>query len=107
VINLSRCCVITTACNRKEICDKIIKSLLEKRLVSVCQVFDMQSTYWWEDKIVTEPEYFIQMKTKKELFNEVKEEILRIHDYDICEIASYDLENGSDSFLNWVEYETK
>ena len=39
--------------------------------------------------------------------DEVKEEILRLHDYDICEIASYDLEQGSDSFLNWVEYETK
>jgi len=42
---MSKCCIITTACNSKEVCDKIIKSLLEKRLVSVCQVLDMQSTY--------------------------------------------------------------
>lgn len=104
---MSKCCIITTACNKKEIADKIINSLLEKRLVSVCQVFNMQSTYWWEDKIVSEPELFIQMKTKKELFNEVKEEILKLHDYDICEIASYDIEEGSTSFLNWLEYETK
>lgn len=48
---MTNCCVITTACNKKEIADSIIKSLLEKRLVSVCQVFDINSTYWWEDKI--------------------------------------------------------
>ena len=68
---------------------------------------DINSTYWWEGKIVKEPEIFIQMKTKKELFEEVKEEILKIHDYDICEIASYDLDQGSDGFLNWLDYETK
>lgn len=104
---MKKCCLITTACNKKEIVDLIIKTLLEKRLVSCCQVFDMNSSYWWEEKIVHEPEYFIQMKTKKELFNEVKEEILKLHDYDICEIASYDIEDGSERFLSWIDYETK
>ena len=104
---MGKYCIITTACNKEEIANKIINTLLEKRLVSCCQTMDINSTYWWEGKIVKEPEIFIQMKTKKELFEEVKEEILKIHDYDICEIASYDIEQGSDSFLNWVEYETK
>ena len=104
---MSKYCVITTACNKKEIADKIIDSLLEKRLVSCCQSWNIDSAYWWEGKIVKEPEIFIQMKTKKSLFDEVKEEILRLHDYDICEIASYDLVQGSDGFLNWLGYETK
>ena len=104
---MTNCCVITTACNKREIADSIIKSLLEKRLVSVCQVFDINSTYWWEDKIVNEPEFFIQMKTKKELFEEVRDEIRRIHDYDLCEIASYDIDDGSEEFINWLKYETR
>ena len=104
---MGKYCIITTACNKEEIANKIINTLLEKRLVSCCQTMDINSTYWWEGKIVKEPEIFIQMKTKKELFEEVKEEILKIHDYDICEIASYDLEQGSESFLNWLDYETK
>ena len=32
---MSKCCVITTACNKREVADKIIKSLLEKRLVAL------------------------------------------------------------------------
>ena len=104
---MNKYCVITTACNKKEIADKIINSLLKKRLVSCCQMMNIESTYWWEDEIVREPEFLIQMKTKKELFEEVRDEILRLHDYDICEISSCDIEQGSESFLNWVDYETK
>ena len=104
---MNKYCVITTACNKEEIANKIIKSLLEKRLVSCCQTWNIQSTYWWEGKIVSEPEIFIQMKTKKSLFEDVKKEILRLHDYDICEIASHDIDQGSEGFLNWVDYETK
>ena len=104
---MNKYCVITTACNKKEIADKIINSLLKKRLVSCCQMMNIESAYWWEGEIVREPEFLIQMKTKKELFKEVRDEILRLHDYDICEISSCDIEQGSESFLNWVDYETK
>ena len=100
-------CIITTACNKKEIADKITKHLLTNRLAACCQVFPIQSSYWWEDEIVEEMEYFIQIKTKKSLFETVKEEIIKVHDYDVCEVASYDITNGSEQFLNWIDYETK
>ncbi len=44
---------------------------------------------------------------KKNLFSEVKEEILKIHDYEVCEILSYDITNGNEEFLKWIETETK
>lgn len=47
------------------------------------------------------------MKTKKDLFKEVEKEILSVHDYDTCEIISYDIDEGNDKFLKWVEEETK
>ena len=99
--------IITTVCNKKEIADKIIETLLEKRLVSCCQLMNISSSYWWKGKIEKEPELFIQMKTKKNLFNEVKEEILKIHDYEVCEILSYDITNENEEFLKWIEDETK
>ena len=71
-------CIITTACNKKEIADKIIETLLEKRLVCCCQVININSSYWWKGKIEREPEFFIQKKTKKTLFKEVEKEILKI-----------------------------
>ena len=44
-------CIITTACNKKEIADKIIETLLEKRLVCCCQVININSSYWWKGKL--------------------------------------------------------
>lgn len=100
-------CIITTACNKKEIADKIIETLLEKRLVCCCQVININSSYWWKGKIEREPEFFIQMKTKRNLFKEVEEEILKVHDYETCEIISYNITNGNEKFLKWIEEETK
>ncbi len=100
-------CIITTTCNKKEIADKIIDSLLEKRLVCCCQVTNIESSYCWKEKIEREPELLIQMKTKKTLFKEVEKEILKIHDYETCEIISYDITNGNEKFLRWIEEETK
>ena len=100
-------CVITTACNKKEIAEKIINSLLEKRLIACAQMNTIESTYWWKDEIAKEPEFIINMRTKKSLFTEVEKEILKIHDYDTCEIMACDIEPGNSKFLKWIDDETK
>ncbi len=104
---MTKYCVVTTTCDKIEIANKIMNTLLEKRLVSCCQMTKVESSYWWEDEIVKEPELLIQMKTKKELFKEVEEEILGIHDYETCEIISYDIDEGNNKYLKWIEDEIK
>jgi periplasmic divalent cation tolerance protein len=47
------------------------------------------------------------MKTRKELYNEVEAEILKLHDYETCEILSYDIKQGNKHFLEWIDKETK
>ena len=104
---MTKYCVVTTTCDKIEIANKIMNTLLEKRLVSCCQMTKVESSYWWKDEIVKEPELLIQMKTKKELFKEVEEEILGIHDYETCEIISYDIDEGNNKYLKWIEDEIK
>lgn len=104
---MSKYCVITTTCDKIEIANKMINSLVEKRLVSCCQMSKIESTYWWKGEIVKEPEFLIQMKTKKDLFKEVEKEILSIDDYETCEIIAYDIEEGNNKFLKWIDEETK
>ena len=104
---MTKYCIVTTTCDKLEIANKIMNTLLEKRLVSCCQMSKVESSYWWKGEIVKEPEFFIQMKTKKDLFKEVEKEILSVHDYDTCEIISYDIDEGNDKFLKWIEDETK
>ena len=87
---MEQCCIITTACNNEDIASRIIQVLLDKRLVSCCQTYNIESTYWWQGKIDKEKEIMIQLKTKKSLYKEVEKEILKLHDYDVCEILCLD-----------------
>lgn len=104
---MTKYCVVTMTCDKLEIANKIIDTLLKKRLVSCCQMSKIESTYWWKGEIVKEPEFLIQMKTKKDLFKEVEKEILSINDYETSEIIAYDIEEGNNKFLKWIDEETK
>ena len=104
---MTKYCIVTTTCDKLEIANKIIDTLLKKRLVSCCQMSNIESSYWWKGEIVKDPEFLIQMKTKKDSFKEVEKEILSIHDYETCEIISYDIDEGNDKYLKWMEEEMK
>jgi len=92
--------VVSILCNKKEIADKIIDTLLEKRLIAGAQVYESNSKYWWKDKIESDKECLIQMRTKDNLYFEIEKEILKIHDYEVCEISYRIINGGNRAFLN-------
>jgi periplasmic divalent cation tolerance protein len=95
--------VVSTLCNKKEIADKIIDTLLEKRLIAGAQVYESNSKYWWKDKIESDKEYLIQMRTKEYLYSKIEKEILKIHDYEVCEISYQIIAGGNKAFFNWID----
>ena len=99
--------IVTTLCNKKEVADKIIDSLLEKNLVAGAQVTEVYSKYWWENKIDEEKEFKLEFRTKKELFSEIEYEIKKLHDYYVSEISSVKIEKASKEFLDWIDETTK
>lgn len=98
--------LITTTFDNKEEADKVIKILLEKRLVSCCQISNITSSYHWKGKIETNEEIQVQMKSKKSLYKEVEEIILKNHSYETPQIVSYDIVDGFKDYLDWIEEET-
>ena len=99
--------VVTTLCNNKEIANKIINILLEKKLVAGSQVYKVSSKYWWENKLEECNEYRLEFRTKESLFIEIENEIKKIHDYKVAEISYYEINGASKDFLDWIDKETK
>lgn len=99
--------MITTTFDNKEEANKIIELLLEKRLVSCCQLSNITSSYHWKGKIEHSDEFLLQMKSKKELFNEIKGVILENHSYETPQLIAYDIVDGYKGYLDWIEEETK
>lgn len=99
--------MITTTFDNKNDADKIIKLLLEKRLVSCCQLNNITSSYHWKGNIEHTEEFLLQMKSKKELFKEIEKVILENHSYETPQLIAYDIVDGYKGYLDWIEEETK
>ena len=99
--------MITTTFDNKDEAQKIINMLLEKRLVSCCQLSDITSSYHWKGKIENANEYLLQMKSKKTLYKEIESLILENHSYEVPQLVAYDIVEGSIEYLNWIGNETK
>ena len=94
--------MISTTFDNKEEANKIIELLLEKRLVSCCQLSNITSSYHWKGKIEHTEELLLQMKSKKELFKEIEKVILDNHSYETPQLIAYDIVDGY-----WIGEETK
>lgn len=99
--------IVTTLCNKEEIANKITDILLEKRLVAGSQMSKVYSKYWWNNQLEECDEYKLEFRTKESLFNEIKDEINKIHDYEIAEISSFEIVNANIEFLKWIDDNTK
>jgi periplasmic divalent cation tolerance protein len=98
--------VVTTLCDKKEIANKIQDTLLEKRLIAGCQISERKSKYWWNGTIEEANEFHLEMRSKENLFEEIKNIIQNIHDYEVCEISYYEIKGANKEIFDWIEKET-
>ena len=99
--------IVTTLCDKEEIANRIIDTLLEKKLIVGSQVTKVHSKYWWNNKLEECDEYKLEFRTKEKLFSKIENEIKEIHDYEVAEISYYEIKNASKDFLNWIDKNVK
>lgn len=93
--------VVTTLSDNLNIIKNIQKGLLEKRLVSGCQISEVNSTYWWNNEINESNEYKLEVRTLEKLFSKIELIIKQNHNYELPEISYYEI-NGSKEILEWI-----
>ena len=98
---------VKTTIDSLEVAEQITKVLLEKKLVSSIQRREVASIWRYNDQIEQTAEYVLEMKTKKELFKEIEQEIKRLHTYEVAEIFAEEIKEESKEYLKWIEKETK
>lgn len=85
---------------------KIATHLLEKKLIACANIFPVNSMYWWKGKIADGKECVLVAKTIEENFEKVKEEVERIHSYNIPCIVKISV-HANEKFEDWVENEVR
>ena len=66
----------------------------------------IRSMYWWNKKIQDNKEFVIIAKTKEKNYEMIKEEVLKLHSYDIPCILKINAESN-ESYNKWVSEEVK
>ena len=94
--------VMVTASSREE-AEKIATTLLERKLIACANILGpVSSRFWWQGKIDSAEEYMIFMKTKRELFDQVADNVKQLHSYEVPEIIALPIVEGAKPYLEWI-----
>lgn len=95
--------VLMTASTKDE-ANKVIRVLLEEKQIVCANIIEnISSLFWWNGKIEEEKEVLVIMKSTRIHFEKLSKRIMELHSYDIPEILSIPIENGSSSYLDWMK----
>ena len=93
---------IVTSTNSRKDSLRIKDSILSKKLSPCIQIMkNVESSYIWKGKILTEYEELIYIKTSDCKKNQIIKEINSIHSYDTPEIICYNFDIVSDKYEKW------
>jgi periplasmic divalent cation tolerance protein len=86
--------------------EKIVHSLIKKKLIACANFFPVKSSFWWKGKVNNSEEIVSILKTQKKNWNKIKTEISEMHPYETPCIIKLNAE-ANEEFDNWVKKETK
>ncbi|MEI8129546.1 MAG: divalent-cation tolerance protein CutA [bacterium] len=99
--------IYCTVPNKKE-GKEIAKILVESQLAACVNIIDkMESIFSWDGEFCEEKEALLIIKTKKELFENVKLMIQKLHSYTVPEVIALPIIEADDTYLKWIAHETK
>jgi len=81
----------------------LAKILLQKKLAACVDFLPVQSSYIWKEKITDSAEILVTIKTKKSLFKEIENHIKKNHPYQVPQIISTAIDQGSSAYLSWLD----
>lgn len=90
----------------KEEADKIIKHLLNKKLIACANTFPIKATSCWTGKIIECDEIISIIKTKKENEGLIEAEIKKMHSYKVPCIIKIKVEANKE-YEDWINEATK
>ena len=95
------CVVLCTA--PPEESERLATALVEHRLAACVNIVNtIQSVYRWEGKVTTDRESLLIIKTPSNMVGRLREELVRLHPYDVPEVLSLDVNDGYVPYLDWI-----
>ena len=95
--------VVLTNLPDTESAHKLARQLVEVRLAACVNVLSpCTSIYHWQEKIETEKEVPLIIKSKREDYGMLEQAIRESHPYEVPEIIALPVVEGLPAYLNWI-----
>ena len=94
--------LVMTTCGGKADAELIATTLVEKRLAACVQMFPIASVYRWEGALQKAEEWMLLGKIRAADYADVEAAIAAVHPYSTPEIIEIGIENGAQTYLNWI-----
>jgi periplasmic divalent cation tolerance protein len=81
----------------------LAKAALQARLIACANLVPkIESHYWWQGKIESDPEVLLVLKTQKSKLAALEKLILAKHPYETPEFLVLPVSAGSKKYLDWL-----
>ncbi len=100
--------ICLSTCSDAAEAENISRRLVEKRLAGCVNIVPgARSIYRWRGAIEEASECLLVIKSRRELVDQLRSEIEKLHSYEIPEVLILAIADGSAGYLNWLEHELK
>jgi periplasmic divalent cation tolerance protein len=103
--------VVLSTCETEPEAVKIARHLVDKRVAACVNITSkVRSIYRWKnaegkDTVEDAMEFVLLIKTRRDLFPQVRAEIASIHSFKVPEVIALPIVDGADSYLAWLDRE--
>lgn len=98
--------VVLSACESEKEARSLARHLVEKRLAACVNILPAaRSVYRWKEKIEEASEYLLIIKSRRDRFPALREELQKMHSYEVPEVIALPVVDGSEAYLNWLDGE--
>jgi periplasmic divalent cation tolerance protein len=94
--------IVYIVCKDRDEAKKIARHLVEKRLIACGNMFPIESCYNWQGEFVEDAECVLLGKTLEEHWQAIKEEVQRLHSYEVPAILKLGDVEAIESYRRWV-----
>ena len=94
--------IIVSTFPNKTVTKKVANQLVEKKLAACVNIAKIDSVYSWKGKIQNDSEYLAFFKTTKKNEKNLKNEIKKLHPYDVPEIAEININSINQPYMKWL-----
>lgn len=90
----------------REVALALAKALVDRHIAACVNVLPCTSVYRWEDEVKQDDEQLMIIKTRRTYIDDIRDLFAEEHPYDLPELVSMEVEDGSADYLKWIGAET-